>query len=100
MVAECPGEGEWQALLHGGVSDADQARLARHLEACQLCRTRFDELAGGLDWLQGAAGQLDPAHSDSSHLRRGIEADNPPPMPEWHHRAERRPQDVDLGFLG
>ena len=41
----CPNPARLQELLAGALSAAAQAELARHLDNCEACRARLDELA-------------------------------------------------------
>jgi len=59
MPSLCPSVEDLKALLANQLSAADLASLAEHLETCEDCRRRLENLAGGMAWLS------------PHHLRRG-----------------------------
>lgn len=44
----CPGGAQLRQLLDGGLADAAQVDLVAHLDGCQACQQRLEELAGGV----------------------------------------------------
>jgi WD40 repeat protein len=56
MAAACPSREQLEHLLRATLTEAEQAGLLKHLDACGDCRRRLELLAGGVeDWIAKAA---------------------------------------------
>jgi WD40 repeat protein len=87
----CPDGAALAGLLEGTLAEADEARLAGHLDRCDRCRAALDSLAGAT----GITGWRPPAPPDE-HLRTAIESlkTQPVPLAEWADR-----EDLLVGLL-
>jgi serine/threonine protein kinase len=62
----CPSVGQLRLLLAGEVAGSDESRLTTHLDWCDSCRQRLEELAG-----------IDPTLLDAAHRRNGYAEELP-----------------------
>jgi len=44
--SSCPNDSNLRAVLEGTLSESEQAAVSRHLDRCQACQKRLEELAG------------------------------------------------------
>src|SRR5260370_26792937 len=48
-TSSCPDPARLHSLLNAQVAEAEQAELTSHLESCENCQQKLDELAAGHD---------------------------------------------------
>jgi len=100
MTTPCLKPEQIQALLDGSLADADQPPLADHLEHCEACRRRLEELAGPADWMPDPTKRADEDSTQSTtamqHAMERLRASDPARQPEQKTTAAEETVD----FLG
>src|SRR5262245_15739026 len=100
-MSTCPAPETLKLLLEGAASDAQQAELTRHLEACPACREALDRLATHGDSLSGLARGLAATGTlPEPGLERLLQQTAAPTPDPEETQAETRTADEDLNFLG
>ncbi len=101
--AVCPSPDRLSALLAGGLSEPEQAALARHLDGCEACQQTLQRLASdGEAWSETASKlhAVQAAGPAGPGLRRVLDAFQ---APDGADRTQAEPADThdeDLAFLG
>jgi serine/threonine protein kinase len=66
ICTQCPPASEIKRLLDGDLTDVDQSRLTAHLDCCEGCQRKIEELATGGQPLLAAACASDQARPDQT----------------------------------
>jgi WD40 repeat protein/serine/threonine protein kinase len=101
--AVCPDLDRLSALLAGGLTEPEQAALARHLDGCEACQQTLQQLASdGEAWLETARRlhAVQAAGPPGPGLRRVLDAFQGPDGPERTQADTADTHDDELGFLG
>jgi len=47
ICTQCPPTGDLKRLIDGDIADGDQSRLTAHLDACESCQKKIEDIAAG-----------------------------------------------------
>src|SRR5436305_14060704 len=101
--AVCPDRDRLSALLAGGLTEPEQAALARHLDGRGACQQTLQRLASDREAWSETARQLHAVQAASPPgpgLRRVLDAFQAPDGPERTQAEPADTHDDELGFLG
>jgi WD40 repeat protein len=101
--APCPDRDRLSALLNGGLSEAEQLALARHLDGCGACQEALQRLASDREAWSETASKLHAVQAASPPgpaLQRVLAAFRGPDGPERTQAEPADTHDEELAFLG
>jgi WD40 repeat protein len=99
----CPDRDRLSALLAGGLTEPEQAALARHLDGCGACQQALQRLASDREAWSETARQLHAVRAaipPGPALQRVLAAFQAPDGPERTQAEPADTHDEELAFLG